>query len=200
LTEKISALVLCASPAQHAAVGDRVQQEQRERRLGRDSGNPRDRHVGAAGAVDELEVHEDRLPVPAEPDRDLLIAHLVEVQRGVALVSSGPGDGRPGQRRHVDLGLDPGDRDLRDLADLGGQRALLDEEHVGGEPGALVHRLDVRDYPGDLDGRLPGQLTAGDHHVVELQVLVRGQAHGELQRRRGHRAHHQADGIANGMC
>ncbi len=156
--------------------------------------------MSAAGAVDELEVDEDRLPVPAEPDGHLLIAHLVEVQRGLTLIAPGPGDGGPRQRRHVDLGLDPGDRDLGYLADLGGQRALLDEEHVRGEPGALVHRLDVRDHPGYLDRWLPGQLAAGDHDVVELQVLAGGQPHGELQRRRGYRAHDQADPIASGFA
>ena len=46
--------------------------------------------MGAAGAVDELEVDVDGLAVAAEPDRDLLVAHLVEVQRRVALLPGRP--------------------------------------------------------------------------------------------------------------
>jgi hypothetical protein len=62
-------------PRQHAAVRDRVQQEHRERRLGRDPRHPRDRHMRTPGAIHELEIHEDRLPVPAEPRRHLRGAH-----------------------------------------------------------------------------------------------------------------------------
>jgi len=102
--------------------------------------------VGAAGAVDELEVDVDGLTIAAEPDGHLRLAHLVEVQRRVALLPGGAGDDGTRHRRHVDLGLDPGDRDLRDLGDLRWQRTLLDQEHIGGEPRALMHSLDVRDH------------------------------------------------------
>ena len=144
----------------------------------------------AAGAVDELEVDVDRLAVPAEADGHFRIAHLVEVERLVALLAGRPGDDRAGHRRDVDLGFDPGDRDLRDLGDLGGQRALLDQEHVGGEPGALVHGLDVGDDARHLHRWLARKLAARHHHVVELQVLLRADRHRELERRRRDRAHH----------
>ena len=133
--------------------------------------------MGAAGAVDELEVEVDGVAVAAEADGDLLVAHLVEVERFVALLAGGAVDRGAGHRRDVDLGLDPGDRDLGDLGDLGRQRALLDEEHVGREPCALVDGLDVGDDAGDLDGLQAGQVAAGDDDVVQLQVLLRADRH-----------------------
>ena len=144
---------------QHAGVEDRVQQEQRERCLGRDAGHAGDGDVGAAGAVDELEVDVDGLAVAAEADWDLLVAHLVEVQRRVTLLPGCPRDDGAGHRRHVHLGLDPGDGDLRDLGDLRRQRALLDQEHIGGEPRTLMHRLNVRDHTRHLH-RSPVQAAA----------------------------------------
>ena len=146
----------------------------------------------AAGAVDELEIDVDGLAVTAEPNRDLLVAHLVEVERRVALLPGRPGDRGTGHRRHVDLGLDPGDGDLRDLGDLRWQRTLLDQENVRGEACAFVHRLDVRDDPGNAHRQLPWQLTARHDHVVELKVLVRGDRNRELQRSRRSRADDEA--------
>jgi hypothetical protein len=149
--------------------------------------------VAAAGAVDELEVEVDRLPVAAEADRQLGAGHRVEVQRRVPLLAGGPVDRGARPRRDVHLGLDPGDGDLGDLADLGRQRTLLDEEHVGGEPGALVTGLDVGHHARDPHLGAVRELAAGHHDVVELQELVGRDADGELERARGHRADHEAD-------
>ena len=49
-----------ARSPEHPAAEDRVQQEQREAGLGRDPGDAADRHVAAAGAVEELQVDVDR--------------------------------------------------------------------------------------------------------------------------------------------
>ena len=131
------------------------------------------------------EVDVDRLPVPGEPDRHPGRAHLVEVQGRVALRSHRAGHRRAGQRRHVHLRLDPGHRHLGDLAHFGWQRSLFDQEHVGGEPGPLVHRLDVGHHARDLDVATARQCALCHHHVVKLRVLTRCQADRVLQRRGG---------------
>src|SRR5262249_15619368 len=76
---------------------DRMQQEQREAGLGGHPGDAADRDVRAAGAVEELQVEVDRLPVPAEPHRHLAI-HLVEIQRLCPLLATGPAYLRTRQR------------------------------------------------------------------------------------------------------
>ena len=166
-------------------------------RLGRDAGHAGDRDVGAAGAVDELEVDVDRLPVAAEPDGNLLVAHLIEVQRRVTLLPRCARDYRAGHRRHVHLGLDPGHGDLRDLRDLRRQRALLDQEHIRREPRTLMYRLDVRDDTRHLHRRQSRQLQARHHHVVKLQVLLRADRHRELQRRRRNCPNNQTNGLVS---
>ena len=112
------------------------------------------------------------------------------------MLAGGAVDRGAGHGRHVDLGLDPGDRDLSDLGDLGGQGALFDEEDVGGESCALVDGLDVGDDAGDLDRLQAGELAAGDDDVVQLEVLLRADRHRELQRSGGDSADHQAYGTA----
>jgi hypothetical protein len=179
--------------AQHTAVEDRVQQERGERRLGRDSGHARDGHVAASGAVHELEVQEYRLAVPTQADRHLRGGHRVEVQRAVPLGAGCPAGGGARSGRHVDLGLDPGHGDLGDLAHLGRQRALVDQEHVGREPGALVAGFHIGDDACDPHDGAVRQRPLGHHDVVELQELVRRHRDGEFQRARRHRAHDQSD-------
>ena len=98
-----------------------------------------------------------------------------------------------GPGRHVHLGLNPGHGDLRDLADLRGQRAVGDQEDIRGETSSLLHRFHVGHHSGDLHGRLARQLPAGHDHVVKLEVLAGRQPDGELQGRRGHRSYHQPD-------
>ena len=137
-------------------------------------------------------------PSRPNPTGTLATAHLVEVQRGLPLRPDGPADRGAGQRRHIQLGLDPGHGHLGDLAHLGRERAAVDQEHIRGEPGALVHCLDVRHHPGDPYRRPAGQRPLGDHHVVELCVLAGSEPDGELQRGRGNRADHQAQSIAAG--
>ena len=146
-----------------------------------------------ARPVDEFEVHEHRLAVPAKPDRYLRVTHLVEVQRRIPLRSDRAVHDRAGQRRHVHLRLDPGHCDLGDLADLGRQSTLFDQEHIGGEPRAFVHRLDVGDHAGDLDRLLPraGHRPLRHYHIIKLGVLPGRQPDRELQRSGRHRADHQ---------
>ena len=59
----------------------------------------------AAGAVEELEVGEQRLAVAADADRELA-SISVEEQGLVALAALGAAHLGAGQRRHEDLGLD----------------------------------------------------------------------------------------------
>ncbi len=158
--------------AEHAGAEQRVQQEQREAGLRRHPGDAADRHVRAAGAVEEVEVDVHRQAVPAEPDRHLAL-HPVEAQRPVPLLVHRPVDRRARPRRHVHLGLGPGGRDLGDLLHLGRQHAVGDQEHVGGELGALVPGGDLGDHAGDRHRPGAGHLPRGDDHVVELQVRLR---------------------------
>ena len=68
----------------------------------------------AAGAVEELEVGVERLAVAAEPDRQRcsIRSKKSAVSRSAPV---GPAHRRARQRRHVDLGLDPGGHDLGGL-------------------------------------------------------------------------------------
>ena len=99
----------------------------------------------------------------------------------------------PGLRRHVDLRRHPGGGDLGGLLDLGRQRAVGDREDVGVEHRALVPGPHGGDHAGDGDRRPVGQLPAGDHDVVELQVGAGRHGHPELERRRVGRAEHPPD-------
>ena len=78
-----------------ASAGEHAQKEQRKRCLGGDPGDSRDRHVTALAAVEEVEVDEERLAVPAESDRKRP-SHLVDVQRLVPRVTLRPVDLSPG--------------------------------------------------------------------------------------------------------
>ena len=184
--------------AEHAGAEQRVQQEQRVAGLGRDAGDAGDRDVRAAGAVEELEVEEDRRAVAAHAERQLVV-HLVEVQRLRALVPGGPADDLAGPRRDVHLGLDPGGGDLGDLLHLRGQHAVADEEHVRAEARALVPGPHLGDDAGGHHRPASGHRAHGDDDVVELQVLLGVQRDVERQRRRVLRAEHPADRVL-GRC
>ena len=104
--------------AEHARVEQRVEQEGGVGGLGGHAGDARDVDVGAPGAVEELHVEEERLAVARQPGRDLL-GHVVEVEGAAALVAGGLAHVGAGQRRHEDLGLEPGGHDLGRPDDLG---------------------------------------------------------------------------------
>ena len=148
--------------------------------------------MGAARAVEEVEVGEDGLAVAREADRELAL-HPVEEERLVAAQAARPAHLLPRQRRHEDLGLDARHLDVRGLRDDRGQHALFDQEHVGVEARALVAGAhDVHDAV-EPDLRRVGQRGRDLDHVVELQVLARLHRHPELERHRVLRAEHAAD-------
>ena len=148
----------------------------------------------AAGAVDELEVDVDRLPVPAEPDRHLGRAHLVEVQRRVALRArprgspAAPGSGgtyTSGSTRvtvtsatsHTSAGSAP--------------CSIRNTSEANRAPSCTASTLVTT--PAICMLAAAGQPALGHHHVVELRVLPRCQADRELQRRGGHGPCHQPE-------
>ena len=90
----------------------------------------------------------------------------------------------PGQRRHEDLGLDPGHLHVGGVGHRGRHHALLDQEHVGVERGAFVARPHQVDHAVEADRAAVGQGGLDQHHVVELEELAVGDAHPELE---GHR-------------
>ena len=98
------------------------------------------------------------------------VGHPVEEQRLVALLALGPADLAAGQRRHEHLGLEPGGQHLRRLGHLGGQDAVLDEEHVGVEAGPLVAGPDLRHHARQRQRRAVGQRPVAHDDVVELQA------------------------------
>ena len=169
-----------------------VEQERRVARLGGDAGDARDADVGAARAVEEVEVREDGLAVAREADRQPPL-HAVEEERLVAARALGPAHLAPGQRRHEDLGLDARHLDVRGLRHDRRQHALLDQEHVGVELGALVARAHQVDDAVEPDLAAVGQLGHDLDHVVELQVLPRLDRHPELERHRVLRPEHAAE-------
>ena len=89
------------------------------------------------GAVEEVEVGEDGLPVAREPDRDLPL-HAVEEEGFVAAEAGGPPHLLSRPRGHEDLRLDARHLHVGGLGHRGGQDPLLDQEHVGVEPRPLV--------------------------------------------------------------
>jgi hypothetical protein len=91
---------------QDARIEDRVEEEGGERRLGGHAGDAGDRHVGAPGAVEEVEVDVQRPAVTAHPQRDPPLHH-VEVERLVTVVRAGQEDLGARQRRHEHLRLHP---------------------------------------------------------------------------------------------
>ena len=123
LTLKINALVFAASAPEHARVEEAVQQEGGVGGLGGHARDAADVDVRAPRAVEELEVEVEGLVVTRQAGRQAL-AHLVEEQRLVALGAGGLAHLAARQRRHVDLGLEPGGQHLGRLADLGGQHAV----------------------------------------------------------------------------
>ena len=167
--------------AQCAGAEQRVQQEQCVAGLGGDAGDAADRDVGAAGAVQEVDVEVDGFAVAAAPGGELAV-HVVEVQGVGALVAGGAVGGGAGAGRDVDLGFDPGGGDLGGLLDGGRQHAVADQEDVGGEAGAFVAGGDLGDDAGGGDRADAGDVAGGDDDVVELQVAVGGQRDVELQR------------------
>ena len=151
----------------------------------------------APGAVEEVEVQHDPLPVAGQAGRQLTV-HLVEEQGLVPVGAGRLDDGLAGQRRDEHLGFEPGGQHLRRLRHLGGQHAVLDQEHVRVEPRALVARTDLADEAVD-----PHRLTARRgaferDDVVELEEAVRRDGDPELERGRVLGAEHAPDGIDPG--
>ncbi len=138
--------------AQRRGVEQPVEQEQRVGRLRRNAADAADVDVGAAAAVEELEVAVDRQAVARKAGREARVAHFVEVQRQLAVLNRRPTHSAPRTRghQHLALGLrrahrDARHRDVRDRRDVDGQRAALGAEHIGVEARALVGRLDLVD-------------------------------------------------------
>ena len=125
-----------------------VQQEQGVGRLRGHAADAGDVDVGAAGAVEEVDVEIDRLAVARQAGRQPP-GHPIEVERLVAILAPGALGRTAGQRRHEDLRLEPGGHDERRLADLGRQDAPLHEERVRVEGQALVARTDLLDDAAD---------------------------------------------------
>ena len=94
-TLKTSACVLAAAPPSAPAGEEAVQQERRVARLGGDAGDARDVDVGAARAVEEVEVGEDGLAVARQADRQPPL-HAVEEQRLSRSRARAPRTGGPG--------------------------------------------------------------------------------------------------------
>jgi hypothetical protein len=160
-----------------------MQQERGVRGLGGDPGDARDVDVGAARAVEEVEVREDRLAVAREADGQAAL-HLVEEQSLIAVDARGPRYLLAGPRRDEDLGLDPRDPDVRGLGHGRGKHSLFDQEHVGVELGALVAGTDHVDHAEEPDDAAVGQRGLDHDHVVELDVLPLGHPQPEVE---GHR-------------
>ena len=135
-----------------------------------------------ARAVEEVEVGVDGLAVAREPERQLR-AHRVEEQRAVARLAARQPDGHAGARRHEDLGLDAGHRDVRADGRLGRQHAGAGERDVRGEAHPLLHRADLVDDAVEVDLAAPRQRRAGVHDVVELEVALRVDEDREAERR-----------------
>ena len=127
--------------------------------------------VGAAGAVEELEVEVHRLVVAGEPDGQRPAPCRRRTAPGRARRRSALRTGSPGSGGHEDLGLEAGGLHLRRLADLGRQHAVGDEEHVAVEAGALVAGPHLGDDAVDARPAPPvGQRPLERDDVVELQV------------------------------
>ena len=166
---------------EHARVEQAVEQERGVGGLGGHARHAADVDVGAAGAVEELEVEVEGLVVAGQPGGQQL-AHLREQQGVVALGAGRLAHLLARQRRHEDLGLEPGGQHLGGLADLGGQHAVGDEEDVAVEPGALVRGPHLRDDARDAQRLAVGQHAVDHHDVVELQVGALADPDPELER------------------
>jgi hypothetical protein len=151
--------------------------------------------VRPPAAVEEVGVEEERRAVAPDADRQPA-AHPVEAQGSIASLAMGPVRHGAGRGRHVDLGLDPGDRDLRRLLHHRGQHAVGDGEDVGLERGTLVPGADRRHDAGDRHGAAVGQLALRHDDIVELQVRIRADGDPEGQRARVLRTQHPPDRAA----
>ena len=181
MTLKISALVLTAAISEHARGEKGMKQESGVARLGSDTGDTRDVDVGAALAVEKLEVDEERLAAAAEPDRKALL-HAIEEEGLIAFGALGYAHRLPGEGRHEHLGLEPGRRDLGGLGHLGRQEPLFDQEDVGIEAGAFVAGPDLADHPVDVDDLASREVAFERDDVVELEKPLRIDPHPELER------------------
>ena len=163
--------------------------------LGGHAADARDRDVPALGAVEEVEVHQHRLAVAREADRQGA-RHGVLVEGHGPVGAAGPPHRRAGMGGHPALGLHPDHLDLGRADQLAGHDPLGDDRGVGGERRALEAREALGD---DAVGRdLTGRVRGGDgHQVVDLQALALAQA--DLEGLAGGRlvAQHDADGAAH---
>ena len=133
-------------------------------------GDAADVDVGAAGAVEELEVEVEGLVVAGQAGRQRP-AHLRRSSRAssrsapVALRTASPGSGgtkTSGSNRVASTWA----------ASLtsAGSTPVGDEEHVAVEAGALVAGPHLRHDAGDAQPLAVGQHAVDHHDVVELQV------------------------------
>ncbi len=136
--------------------------------------------MGAAAAVEELEVDEERLSAPAEAHREAL-GHAIEEERTVALLRLRPPHHLAGTGRYEDLGFETGGGHLGGLRHLGGKHTILDEEHIGVEASALVAGAYLADQPVDPHHVTAGQGSLQSHHVIQLEKAVVGHSHPELE-------------------
>ena len=126
--------------------------------------------MGSPFAVDELEVHPQRLLVARQPHREFLL-HLVEEESLIPLVPDGDPHLLAGKRRDEHLGLEAGGRDLGGFDHLGGEDPVLYEKHVGVEPGPLVPGNHLANHPEHSNHLTGWEHPLEGHDVVELDVL-----------------------------
>ena len=150
--------------------------------------------MGAARAVEEVEVGVDGLAVAGEADGQAPL-HAVEEEGLVAVDPGGALHLLAGAGRDEHLGLHPGDLHVGRVGHRGGHHAVFDEEDIGVELGAFVARAHQVDDAVEADGAAVGQGRLDQHHVVELEVLALGHAHPELE---GHRVEGAEDAAHGG--
>lgn len=168
--------------AKHTRVEQRVKEKCRVARFGRHSRNPGDTDMGPSLAVEELEVGIERFAVSGGANGKLPL-HSIKEQRLVALIAAGSPHRVAWPRRDKDLRLDPGDRHLGGLDDLGREHSVLDQEYVGVESGALVSSPDLTHRPEQLDNLSRRKDAFQGDDIVEFEIFAFGHAHPELERR-----------------
>ena len=155
--------------------------------------------MGAARAVEEVEVGVDRLAVAGEADGQAPL-HAVEEEGLVAVDSRRALHLLAGARGHEDLGLHAGHLHVGRVGHRGGHHPVFDEKHIGVELGPFVACPHQVDDAVEADGAAVGQGRLDQHHVIELEVLALGDAHPELERHRVEGAEDAAHGVAHAVA
>ena len=149
--------------------------------------------MGAPGSVDEVEIDIYRLPVATRPADDLAL-HQVEVEGPVPVLAPSPPRVRTRQRRHVQFGLDPGGDHLGHLLMASREAATADQKGVRRKSGPYMGSADLGYHAACRDDLAGRQNTAGDQHIVELQILILAHRYVPQQRRNVRCARDHPDG------